>query len=47
MRNRISGLVRAGKSKDEISEVLITEFHWARGGLAVQQVDSLLAELKP
>jgi cyclase len=46
MRDRISGMVRAGRSKDEISNTLTNEFHWAKGGLAVQQVDSLIAELK-
>jgi cyclase len=46
MRNRITGMVHAGASKDEISKTLTGEFHWAQGGLAVQQVDSLIAELK-
>ncbi len=46
MRNRIAGMVHAGASKDEISKTLTGEFHWAPGGLAVQQVDSLIAELK-
>jgi cyclase len=46
MRTRISGMVRGGRSKDDIAETLVTEFGWARGGLAVQQVDSLIAELK-
>ena len=46
MRNRITGMVRGGKSKEEISKTLVSEFGWANGGLAVQQVDSLIAELK-
>jgi len=46
MRNRITGMVHAGSGKDEISKTLTDEFHWAKGGLAVQQVDSLIAELK-
>ena len=46
MRNRITGMVHAGASKDEISNTLTNDFHWAKGGLAVQQVDSLIAELK-
>jgi cyclase len=46
MRSRISGMVRGGQSKDEVSKTLVTEFGWAPGGLAVQQVDSMIAELK-
>jgi glyoxylase-like metal-dependent hydrolase (beta-lactamase superfamily II) len=46
MRSRIRGMVRGGKSKDEVSKTLVTEFGWKHGGLAVQQVDSLIAELK-
>jgi cyclase len=46
MRTRISGMVRGGSSKDEIAKTLVTEFGWAQGGLAVQQVDSMIAELK-
>jgi hypothetical protein len=26
--------------------VLVTDYHWAAGGLAVQQVDAMIAELK-
>ena len=46
MRSRISGMVRGGRSKDEVLKTLETEFGWAHGGLAVQQVDSMIAELK-
>jgi glyoxylase-like metal-dependent hydrolase (beta-lactamase superfamily II) len=46
MRDRIQGLVRSGAGKDEISKVLVGEYHWAAGGLAVQQVDAMIAELK-
>ena len=46
MRSRISGMVRGGRSKDEVAKTLVTEFGWAPGGLAVQQVDSMIAELK-
>jgi glyoxylase-like metal-dependent hydrolase (beta-lactamase superfamily II) len=46
MRDRISGMVHAGASKEEISKVLVTDYHWAAGGLAVQQVDAMIAELK-
>ena len=46
MRDRIQGMVRAGASKDEISKVLVGDYHWTAGGLAVQQVDAMIAELK-
>jgi cyclase len=46
MRDRIQGMVRSGASKDEISKVLTGDYHWAVGGLAVQQVDAMIAELK-
>jgi cyclase len=46
MRDRISGMVRQGKTKEEISKTLINDFHWPDGGLAIQQVDAFIAELK-
>jgi cyclase len=46
MRDRISGMVHSGASKDEISKVLTSDYHWAVGGLAIQQVDAMIAELK-
>ncbi len=46
MRSRIGGMVRGGRTKDEVAKTLVTEFGWAPGGLAVQQVDSMIAELK-
>ena len=46
MRDRIGGMVRQGRSKEEISKVLVDDYHWAAGGLAIQQVDAMIAELK-
>ncbi|HTR35509.1 MAG TPA: MBL fold metallo-hydrolase [Bryobacteraceae bacterium] len=46
MRERIRGMVHAGKSKGEISKVLAGDYHWAAGGLAIQQVDAMIAELR-
>jgi cyclase len=46
MRDRISGMVRQGKTKEEISKTLVNDFHWPDGGLAIQQVDAFIAELK-
>jgi len=46
MRNRVSDLVRQGKGKDEVEKTLINDYGWPAGGLAIAQVDSLIAELK-
>jgi hypothetical protein len=46
MRDRIQVMVRSGASKDEISKVLTADYHWAAAGLAIQQVDAMIAELK-
>jgi hypothetical protein len=39
-------MVRQGRGKDDVSKVLVEEFHWPAGGLAIQQVDSFIAEMK-
>lgn len=46
MRNRISGMVRQGKNRDEVSQTLIKDFGWPAGGLAIGQVDAFIAEMK-
>ena len=46
MRDRIRAMVRAGESKDAISRVLLGEFKWPEGGLAIGQVDAFIAEMK-
>lgn len=46
MRGRIQGMVRGGASKEDVANTLVNEFHWAKGGLAVQQVDAFIAEMK-
>jgi cyclase len=56
MRDRISGLVRQGKTKDEIVNVLEADYGWRAKGcppspptagcLQFQQADALIAELK-
>jgi len=46
MRNRIAGIVRAGKGKDEVTKALVGEFGWPPNGLAIQQVDAFIAEMK-
>lgn len=46
MRARVSAMVHQGKGKDEVSKTLVDEFHWPAGGLAIQQVDAFIAEMK-
>lgn len=46
MRDRIGGMVRGGESKEAISKVLLDEFKWPAGGLAIGQVDAFIAEMK-
>jgi cyclase len=46
MRDRIQRMVRQGQSKEAVSKILVSEFQWPDGGLAIQQVDALMAELK-
>jgi hypothetical protein len=46
MRNRIRGMVHDGKTKEEVSRTLIQDFGWPAGGLAIQQVDAFISEMK-
>lgn len=46
MRGRIRDMVRQGKSKDEISDVLTGTYRWPKGGLAIAQVDAFIEEMK-
>lgn len=46
MRDRIGSMVRKGESKDAISRVLLDEFKWPNGGLAIGQVDAFIAEMR-
>ena len=56
MRNRLSGLIKQGRSKAEVLSILETDYGWRSTGcplspptagcLQFQQVDALLAELK-
>jgi cyclase len=47
LRNRISGLVREGKSKEDISKVLVSDFKWDPNGLQMRAgLDGMLTELK-
>jgi len=46
MRGRVRDMVRQGKSKDEISDVLTGAYRWPKGGLAIAQVDAFIEEMK-
>ena len=46
MRGQIREMVRQGKSKDEISDVLTGTYKWPKGGLAIAQVDAFIDEMK-
>jgi cyclase len=47
LRNRAAGLIREGKSQDEVGKVMIAEFGWAPMGLQMQwSLPGIMAELK-
>jgi len=47
MRNRVSGLIREGKSQDDIAKFMTAEYQWAPGSLQQQwSVPGMVAELK-
>ena len=47
LRNRAAGLIREGKSQDEVGKVMIAEFGWAPNGLQMQwSLPGMMTELK-
>jgi hypothetical protein len=40
-------MVQEGRSRGEIEKVLIDQYRWPAGGLALAQLDAFIAELKP
>jgi cyclase len=47
LKNQVSGLIRQGKSKDDIAKVMTSDFGWQPGGLQMTRgFDGMLAELK-
>ena len=46
MNERVSGMVRGGKNKDEVKAVLVSDFGWQPTGLGSNSIDGLIAELK-
>jgi glyoxylase-like metal-dependent hydrolase (beta-lactamase superfamily II) len=48
IRNRITGMLREHKTKEDISKMLVSEFGWDPMGRAMQaSLDGIMAELKP
>jgi hypothetical protein len=46
MRDRISGMIGGGKSKDDIKAMLISDFGWQATGIGMNSLDGVIAELK-
>jgi cyclase len=47
LRNRATGLIREGKSQDEVGKVMTAEFGWAANSLQMQwSLPGMMAELK-
>jgi cyclase len=47
LRNRAQGLIRAGKSQDEVAKVMTAEFGWAADGMQMKwSLPGMMAELK-
>ena len=47
LRNRVSGLIREGKSQDEVGKVVMAEYGWAAGSLNMQwSLPGMMTELK-
>jgi cyclase len=47
LRNRVSRLIREGKSKDDVAKVLVSEFAWDPNGLPMRvSLDGMMTELK-
>ena len=47
LRNRAAGMIREGKSQEEVGKVMIEEFKWAPNGLQMQwSLPGMMTELK-
>jgi len=46
LRNRMSGMVREGKSKEDVQKMLVSEFGWDPMGNPLRNADNLINELK-
>ena len=47
LRNRVQGLIRQGKSQDEVGKVMTAEYNWQPGSLNMQwSLPGMMTELK-
>jgi glyoxylase-like metal-dependent hydrolase (beta-lactamase superfamily II) len=46
MTHRVTGMLRSGKGKDDVSQMLTAEFGWQANSLGMRQIDAMLVELK-
>ena len=47
IRNRITAMVREGKTKDDVTKMLVNEFGWDPTGRATtNSIDGMMAEMK-
>jgi hypothetical protein len=47
LRNRVAGLIREGKSQDEVGKVMTAEYGWAANSLQIQwSLPGMMTELK-
>ena len=46
LRTHVQRLVEEGKSREAIAKVLVDEYRWPDGGLALAQLDAFITELK-
>jgi cyclase len=47
LNRRVSGMLRDGKGKDDITKTLVADFGWSATGMGARSIDGLLTELKP
>jgi cyclase len=46
LRDRLLGMLKQGASKADLEKVLIADYKWPAGGLALGQLDALIAEIR-
>jgi hypothetical protein len=46
LQNRLAAMIRDGRSKDEVTKMLVDEFGWDPKGRPITTVHSLLAQIK-
>ena len=46
LRDRLRTMLKQGASKADLEKVLIADYRWPAGGLALGQLDALVAEIR-